>query len=335
MKKNKKAIWFLMMFLLAILLAGCKKKAPADNTVFERPIAGFHEFWDIFVYPMAAIMWLIGNTIGFHNYPVTIVIATIAVRTLAWPIYAKSSDMQLKMELAKPEMDELQKKYEGKEDQESKQRMSLEMMQLYKKYGIGLSGCLLPFIQMPIFIGFYRTIARIPFSVIKEGNWIGKVFKGGTSIFGVNMLLARNQELVTDGAGNYIIQKAEKILSSQQTGIIILCVLVAVTQILSIILNNVHQKKQKAKQYANIPEYRRPVQSEQEKTTQTMMQVMLYVMCFMMVLFVWNSAAGLGLYWVVGNIYTTIQTWLGQKGQGKKLEKLRLKHAQSQKRGAR
>ena len=46
----------------------------------------------------------------------------------------------------------------------------------------------------------------------------------------------------------------------------------------------------------------------------------------MMVLFVWQSAAGLGVYWVVGNIYSTLQTWLGQKGTEKRLEKLREKH---------
>ena len=44
------------------------------------------------------------------------------------------------------------------------------------------------------------------------------------------------------------------------------------------------------------------------------------------VLFVWQSAAGLGVYWVVGNIYSTLQTWLGQKGTEKRLEKLREKH---------
>jgi YidC/Oxa1 family membrane protein insertase len=105
---------------------------------------------DLFVYPMAGIMWVIGKTIGFGSYPVTIIIATIVVRTIAWPIYGKTNDMQLKMQLVQPEMEKIQKKYAGREDQESKQRMSMETMQLYKKYGIGFGGCLMPFVQMPI-----------------------------------------------------------------------------------------------------------------------------------------------------------------------------------------
>ena len=154
-------------------MTGCNSN-PED---LVKPIEGFTEFWDIFVYPMAGIMWVVGKTIGFGNYPLTIIFSTLIVRTLAWPIYAKTNDMQLKMQLVQPEMEKIQKKYEGKDDETSKQRMSMETMQLYKKYGIGLGGCLMPFIQMPLFIGFYRTISRMPYSIKEAGNWIGSVFK--------------------------------------------------------------------------------------------------------------------------------------------------------------
>lgn len=315
--KKKKIVSLIVLLAFVIFLTGCSKQES-----YTKPIEGFTEFWDIFVYPMAGIMWVIGNSIGFHSYPVTIIIATIVVRSIAWPVYAKTNDMTLKMNIMQPELEKIQAKYAGREDQESKQRMSMETMQLYKKYGVGVGGCLMPLIQMPIFIGFYRTIARMPGS-ITAGNWIGKVFTS-TTIFGVDMMLKQNQAVdIVDGVETIVETTG---WTAQRIGVIVLAVLVGVTQIISIILSNMRQKKQKERQNSNIPEYRRPQQTDSQKTTQTTMNIMLYFMAAMMVMFVWNSAAGLGLYWVVGNIYSTLQTWIGQKNSDKRMKKLKEMH---------
>lgn len=315
--KKKKVLSLLVLLTLVIFLTGCSKQES-----YTKPIQGFTEFWDIFVYPMAGIMWVIGNSIGFHSYPVTIIIATIVVRSIAWPVYAKTNDMTLKMNIMQPELEKIQAKYAGREDQESKQRMSMETMQLYKKYGVGVGGCLMPLIQMPIFIGFYRTIARMPGS-ITAGNWIGKVFTS-TSIFGVDMMLQQNQAVEIVGGVEKIVETTG--WTSQRIGVVVLAVLVGITQVISIILSNMRQKKQKEKQNSNIPEYRRPQQTDTQKSTQTTMNIMMYFMAAMMVMFVWNSAAGLGLYWVVGNIYSTLQTWIGQKNSEKRMVKLKEMH---------
>ena len=313
--KNKKNIIIALLFLVLLFtMTGCSR----DPEDLVKPIEGFTEFWDIFVYPMAGIMWVVGKTIGFGNYPLTIIFSTLIVRTLAWPIYAKTNDMQLKMQLVQPEMEKIQKRYEGKDDQESKQRMSMETMQLYKKHGIGMGGCLMPFIQMPIFIGFYRTISRMP-SSITAGNWIGKIFRT-TEIFGVDMMLKQNEVI---GELGEVVESTD--WTNQKIGVVVLAVLVGITQIISIVLNNMRQKKQQENQVSEIPEYRRPKQTDQQQMTAKTMKFMLYFMAFMMVMFVWQSAAGLGLYWVVGNIYSTFQSWLGQVGTEKRLEKLRKK----------
>lgn len=310
---NKKRIVFVLLILATLFLTGCSKNADS----YTKPIEGFTEFWDIFVYPMAGLMWIIAKTIGFGSYPITIIIATLVVRTIAWPIYGKTNDMQIKMQLVQPEMEKIQRKYAGKEDPESRQRMSMETMQLYKKHGIGLGGCLMPFIQMPIFIGFYRTISRIPYSISKEGNWIGKVFEK-TEIFGVDMILKQNENLNDLGE---IIEATG--WTNQKIGVVVLAILVGITQIISIVLSNKRQKEQQEKQVSHLPEYRRPQQNEQQRTTAATMKFMLYFMAAMMVMFVWNSAAGLGLYWVIGNIYSTFQSWLGHKNTQKRLEKLK------------
>ena len=51
--------------------------------------------WDFLVYPLAYLMSFVSKIVG-GNYAITILIVTIAIRALAWPIYGKSNDMSLK-----------------------------------------------------------------------------------------------------------------------------------------------------------------------------------------------------------------------------------------------
>ena len=64
-----------------------------------------------------------------------------------------------------PELNEIQKKYANRQDERSKQMMQMETAQLYKKYKVGIGGCLLPLLQFPIFMAIYRSVTRIPYTV--------------------------------------------------------------------------------------------------------------------------------------------------------------------------
>ena len=108
-------------------------------------------------------------------------------------------------------------------------------------------------------------------------------------------------------------------------GIIILAALVAITQLGTQILSQRRTKKQKDKMEGNIPEYRRKGPSDQQKQTEIMMKVMLYSMPVMMVIFILQSPAALGWYWLVGNLFTALQGYISSKQSEKKLEKLREK----------
>lgn len=308
--KNKKIITILVVLLFVLTLTGC-----ANQSYMEKPLGDGFGFWDIFVYPMAGIMWCVGKTIGFGNYALTIIFSTLIVRTIAWPIYAKTNDMQLKMKLVQPEVDKLQAKYANKTDQESQRRMQMEMMNIYKKNGIGLGGCVMPFVQMPIFLGFYYAIRKLPTTISTEGHWLN-IFKS-TELFGINMMLEMNPAEGTTVDFNAVTQK---------WGVIVLAALVGITQLASILISELRQKKAQEEQQAHIPEYRRKQnQNPNAKTTANTMKFMLYFMAAMMVIFVIQSPAGLGLYWVVGNIYSTLQSWLGHINSNKKLEKMKTK----------
>ena len=148
-----------------------------------------------------------------------------------------------------------------------------------------------------------------------EGHWLN-IFDS-TELFGINMMLEMNPAEGTTAVYNPEVQK---------TGVIILAVLVGVTQLISIILSELRQKKAQDEQQAHIPEYRRQQnQNANAKTTANTMKFMLYFMAAMMVIFVLQSPAGLGLYWVVGNVYSTLQSWIGQLNSNKKLEKMKAK----------
>ena len=302
---------YVLIFVIAVglcLLVGCSNKSAE---IEYKPLIGFTRFGDIFVYPIAGIMWLMGKSLAFGSYGVAIILTTLIVRTIAWPIYAKTNDMSLKMQLMQPELDKIQAKYAGKDDQQSKQRLSMETMQLYKKYGIGISSCLMPFIQMPIFIGFFNAVSRMPATFALEGsNWLKDVFANNISLFGIDLTIQITDEVAT---------KSDKI------AIYILAGLVGVTQVISILLSQLRQKKQKAKSQSTVPEYRRPQQTDQQKQTALMMNIMLYGMAVMMVFLVIRRPAALGLYWLVGNLYTTLQSQIGAMQSEKRLEKLRQK----------
>jgi hypothetical protein len=128
----------------------------------EKPInikdSGFFDW--ILVIPISWILQLIAG-IMFNSFALGIVFTTIIVRTIAWPIYAKSNDMTVKMAVAQPEINKLQEKYRLRQDPQSKLQMQQETAALYKKYKINMFGCLLPLLQMPIFIAMYNVVRKI------------------------------------------------------------------------------------------------------------------------------------------------------------------------------
>lgn len=267
-----------------------------------------HLFNNLLVFPMAWLMVQLSNLFGGF-YIIGLLITTILVRTIAWPIYAKTNDMTLKMQLMQPELNKIQEKYATRQDDRSKQMMQMEMAQLYKKYKVGLSGCLMPFLQFPIFMAIYRAVSRIPYTIAYEGtiyknDWANEI---NPRFLGINLFEDR-----TAGTGQFI-------------GIIILVVVVIGTQFLSQWISQRRQKKNQQESQADIPAYRRQSYEQTKGGAQTSMKMMMYMMMLMMGLFVFKSKAGLGIYWCIGNLYSMAQMAINSKTNAKRMEKLRKK----------
>lgn len=103
-------------------------------------------------YPMN---WLINVFYGwFGNWGWAIVAMTIVVRLLIWPLYLKSYRSMKAMSSLQPEMKKLKEKYP-----DDQQKVSMEMMKLYRERGISpMGGCLPMFLQIPIFFAFFYVL---------------------------------------------------------------------------------------------------------------------------------------------------------------------------------
>ena len=115
----------------------------------------------LFVSPLSWVLIKIGNLLG--NYGLAIILVTLLIRLIMYPVTLKTAKQSENLKNARPEMDKLEKKYKNQNDQESMNRKAQETMMIYKKYNINpFSGCLYSLIQIPLFFAFYEALYRLP-----------------------------------------------------------------------------------------------------------------------------------------------------------------------------
>ena len=124
----------------------------------------------IFVKPLAIIIIKLGELV--KNYGLAIIIITILIRLILYPITKKAAMQSENLKNAKPELDRLEQKYTNKNSQEEMMKKSQEMLMIYKKYNINpMTGCLYSLIQIPLFFAFFEAMNRLP--AIFEENFLG------------------------------------------------------------------------------------------------------------------------------------------------------------------
>lgn len=131
----------------------------------------------LFVKPLAYLILKLGNV--FKSWGMTkaylglsLMIIGLAIRLILLPFTLKTQKQSKNMQKAMPEIQRLEKKYEGKTDQESMMLKAQEQMAIYKKYKVNpTTSCLLSLIQLPVFFAFLQAIYKIP--TIYEGEIFG------------------------------------------------------------------------------------------------------------------------------------------------------------------
>ena len=100
---------------------------------------------------------------GITNIGLSIILFTIIINLLMWPLTVKQQKSSRLMSVMQPELQAIQKKYKGKTDQVSVMRMQAETKAVYSKYGTSMTGsCGTMLIQLPILFALYQVIYRIP-----------------------------------------------------------------------------------------------------------------------------------------------------------------------------
>ena len=133
--------------------------ACTDFKITSNESSGLWEF--LFVKPLAYLILVLGKLVG--NLGISLILIGLAIRLILLPFTIKSTKQTMNMKKAGPELEKLERKYRNRTDNESLMAKSQETMMIYKKYKVNpMVGCLMAFIQLPLFFAFLQAIYRTP-----------------------------------------------------------------------------------------------------------------------------------------------------------------------------
>ncbi|WP_226346799.1 membrane protein insertase YidC [Agilicoccus flavus] len=131
-------------------------------------------FWEQLLWPLEwFVEWVL---VAFHSafetigmsptsgwtWAASIAGLVVVLRILLIPLFVKQIQSSRRMQLIQPEMQKIQKKYKGKTDPESRQAMSQETMDLYKRTGTNpFSSCMPILIQSPFFFALFSVLNNL------------------------------------------------------------------------------------------------------------------------------------------------------------------------------
>ena len=141
--------------------------------------------------------------INIPNIGLAIILFTIVIYMLMFPLTYRQQKFSRMTPLMNPELNAIRDKYKGKQDQVSMQRMNEETQMVYAKYGVNPAGsCVQLVIQMLILFPLYRVIMNVP-------AYVSQVKDVFTSLAG--------QLLTTSGAEEYLKEIATSIQATTIT----------------------------------------------------------------------------------------------------------------------
>lgn len=117
------------------------------------------------------LQWLfeLSSMIGLPYYGVAIIIFTVIIKILLYPLTLKQTRSMRRMSDLGPKLKEIQKKY-GKD----KQKLQQKTLELYSREGVNpYSGCLPILLQLPVFFALYKTLMEFPFGQDASAYFLG------------------------------------------------------------------------------------------------------------------------------------------------------------------
>lgn len=118
--------------------------------------------------------YVLTQKIGYPNYGVAIILLTIVIKLLLYPLTVKQVKSMKAMQDLSPKMKALQEKYK-----DNKEKLQTEIAALYKQHNVNpLSGCLPLIVQMPILMGIFFAIREYQYEGPTNFLWIANLQQG-------------------------------------------------------------------------------------------------------------------------------------------------------------
>lgn len=228
----------------------------------------------IFYQPIYNILIFITHNVTFGDVGFAIIIITIIIKFILYPLTKKSIKSQILMKRMEPEIKLIKKNFPNKEEQAKK------TFELYKKYGTNpFSGCLVIILQLPVIFALYFVIYKglsldtnLVYSFLEKPavihtNFLGFIEMGGKSI--------------------------------------ILALLAGITQFIQGYLASPINPKVEVLKVGEEPEKA----SFQDELSSSMQTNIKYILPIFIAFISWKISAAVALYFVISNIFTIVQEW--------------------------
>lgn len=132
---------------------------------------GFFDFLSDIVQQVLTVLYNVTEVIGLPSYGLAIIIMTIIVKLLLYPLTKKQIQSTKAMMAIQPKMKAIQERYK-----DDKQKLNMELANLYKSEGVNpLAGCLPLVVQMPIMIGIFYGIRDFQYAGPSSFLWMESI----------------------------------------------------------------------------------------------------------------------------------------------------------------
>ena len=230
-------------------------------------------FNEVLYRPLFNILVFLYQTVSFYDFGIAIIILTILIRALLYPLAQKSIKSQKEMVAVQSDIKKVQEQYKNNKEEQMK-----KVMALYKEKGVSpFSGCLPMIIQLPFLLAIYwvfmagfddKNLQDLLYGFIKNPGSINHIFIGLIDI---------------SKKGNWILALLAGAFQFYQ----------------SKMMMDQQKKTQLVKEKSSAPDF-----------STTMAKQMTYMMPVMTTVISYTLPAGLALYWAATTLFSIIQQWV-------------------------
>jgi YidC/Oxa1 family membrane protein insertase len=224
------------------------------------------------------------------SWALAIVLLTVLVRGLMYPLFVKQIKTQRAMTALQPKIKELQAKHKG-----DKETLNSEMMKLYKEHNANpFAGCLPVLLQMPIFISLFQVLKQLEPHLDKDSGALVFPHKFGVAD-ATAQSLGRAKIFGAPIAGGFF--SPPKLLDGLNASPVPVKIVAVVLILAMTVTTFVTSKQMMAKNTT----------ATTDASQQTQQRVLLYVMPLALGVFGFQVAIGVLIYWTTTNLFSMAQ----------------------------